>query len=137
MKKISIIMSIVLLLFVVIYLGIIRSGFSYYTGIGTPYNYFAARKATHDGLLVMYSFSHDELYVGNIDSLEKLYGFTVKTCYSNISPYVLNMYNTIIKKEIHKRIGKVKWEEYIQKRDSLQKKYLFEFYPYIHNDRNK
>ena len=54
MKKgiqISILISI---LFLVVYYGIIRKGFSYFTGFGTPYSYFEAEKATHDSVLILY-----------------------------------------------------------------------------------
>jgi hypothetical protein len=101
MKKILIISFTALFLGVIIYFGIIRGGFTYYTGIGTPYNYFAAKKASHDSLIIIYDLPHDVLHAGNLDSLSKQYGFIGKTCYSDLSPYVLNVYDAVIKKEIH------------------------------------
>jgi len=123
MKKILIITVTALFLGVIIYFGIIRGGFTYYTGIGTPYNYFAAKKASHDSLLILYDLPHDVLYTGNLDSLSKHYGFIGKTCYSDLYPHVLNVYDAVIKKEIHKRLGETKWKEYLYKRDSMEKKY--------------
>jgi len=112
-------------LFLLLYFGIFRKGFSYYTGIGTSYSYFAAQKAIRDSsVLVYYSqgLVH-HVYSGNIDSLQKEYGFSNKDGVTEVSSIVLKIYNLEINKAIHKRLGEIKWKEYQFKRDSMAKKY--------------
>ena len=136
MKKILIITVTALFLGVIFYFGIVRSGFTYYTGIGTPYSYFAAKKASHDSLLIVYDFDHCRyIYCGNTDSLRRIYGFTVKVCYSNISPYVLRKYNFVIEQEIKKRIGIKKWSEYEHKKDSMFNKAFKEHHLFLYDEK--
>ena len=122
MKKgiqISILISI---LFLVVYYGIIRKGFSYFTGFGTPYSYFEAEKATHDSVLILYEqeLTHPFFNV-NTDSLQLSYGFESKYGGIEVSGFIIQSYNSIIKKELHRRLGK-RWNEYLFKNDSLQMK---------------
>ncbi len=120
MKKVIKIIILIVILIPVVYYGVIRNGFSYFTGIGTPYSYFHAQKATHDSILVFYE--QDLIYPAvfiNYDSLGLAYGFKTKYCGSEVSHSVMNLYNSTIQKELVHRLGK-KWDEYRFKVDSMQ-----------------
>jgi hypothetical protein len=120
MKKAIKVIILIVLLIPVVYYGVIRKGFSYFTGIGTPYSYFKAQKATHDSILIFYEdcLIHPVVYI-NSDSLELAYGFKTEYCGSEVSSYVVSLYNFTIKKELVRRLGK-KWDEYLFKVDSMQ-----------------
>lgn len=128
-KKITITFTLCLIVSAFVYFGIIRRGFSYYTGIGTPYSYFAAKKASNDSILVFYDQSlSDPMFYINDDSLRLKYGFACKYGGTNVSYHVIKWYNSIIKKKLLWRIGNVKWTEYQHKLDSMNKKAAKEFF---------
>jgi hypothetical protein len=113
---------ILILLFLIVYFGFVRNGFAILTGIGTPYSYFEAQKATKNRTLIFYE---QELinplspYI-NYDSLQRLYGFKWEYGGTEVSYSVIKLYNSIIEKELRHRLGK-RWDEYQQKINSLSK----------------
>jgi hypothetical protein len=126
-KKISIIF-IISILFIVIYYGVVRGGISYFTGFGTEYNYFKAKQATHDSILIFYSDCLERtICTFNIDSLALTYGFKTVYIGAKVSPFVLESYNQIIQDELCRRLGK-RMTEYYAKVDSMNKKSLI-LYP--------
>lgn len=120
MKKAIKIIILIVILIPVVYYGVVRNGFSYFTGIGTPYSYFHAQKATHDSILVFYEqeLIYPAVYI-NYDSLELAYGFKTEYSGSEVSSSVMNLYNSTIRKELVRRLGK-RWNEYLFKVDSMQ-----------------
>jgi len=124
MKK-KIIISLVLLIFGgIIYFGVTLGIFSYFTGLGTPYSYFQAKKNTKYGLLILYEQGLDGTIVNyiNSDSIRLLYGFKYVHGGNEVSSSVIDLYNSVIEKEIHLRLGDTKWNEYLFKIDSIQRK---------------
>ena len=121
MKKLILIVLCSLVFIFVVYFGIIKNGFSYFTGFGTEYSYFKAKAATKDSILTIYSVGLDEYIVNpiNSDSVMLLYGFRSKNAGHVVSYSVMKLYNSIIQEEIEKRLGK-RWDEYLFKVDSLQ-----------------
>jgi hypothetical protein len=120
MKKVIRIAAIAIVLIITIYYGILRDGFRYFTGIGTPYSYFQAQKAKHDSILVFYEQDlADPVYIINIDSLNLKYGFKDEFGGLKVSYSVMELYNSIIRKELMRRLGKNGWDEYQSKLDSL------------------
>ncbi len=120
MKKAIRIAILIVILLPVVYYGVIRDGFRYFTGIGTPYSYFQAQKAKHDSVLVIYEHALiHPIGCANCDSLRLAYGFKTEHCNGYVSDPVLNLYNSVIEKELIHRLGK-RWDEYLFKVDSIQ-----------------
>ncbi len=122
MRKI-VIAILILVLLIVYYFGFVRKGLCYYTGIGTSYSYFQAQEAKHDSILVLY---RQELisrmcYI-NDDSLRLQYGFAWKFGGIEVSYSVIQLYNSVIEKELLRRLGEDKWNEYLFKLDSMEKR---------------
>ncbi len=120
-KTIKILISTLVILFI-LYIGIIRNGFTILTGIGTPYSYFEAQKAKQDKVLTFYTQTLDYPFpYVNYDSLHLIYGFRWKYGGTEVSSFVIQTYNSVIKKELLRRLGK-RWDDYLLKVDSIQKK---------------
>jgi hypothetical protein len=120
-KNIRIFIAIIISL-IIVYLGLIKKGVRYFTGIGTPYSYFQAQKAKNDSILILYiqEIEHPMAII-NDDSLKLHYGFKEEFGGLEVFSSVLDLYNSIIHKELLRRLGKDKWKEYCIKLDSLQK----------------
>ncbi|MDR0811922.1 MAG: hypothetical protein LBN23_06610 [Paludibacter sp.] len=133
MKKIIIISISALMLIAIIYVGIVKDGFRYFTGIGTPYSYFQAQKAKNDSILIVY-MQNLEYYVCyvNYDSLRLQYGFKEEFGGLEVSSSILHLYNSVIYKEIECRLGEDKLKEYGFKLDSLQEDCMSKS-PLFHN----
>jgi hypothetical protein len=118
-KNIRIFIAIIISL-IIIYLGLIKNGFRYFTGIGTPYSYFQAQKAKNDSILILYiqEIEHPMVII-NDDSLKLHYGFKEEFGGLEVFSSVLDLYNSVIHKELLRRLGKDKWKEYRTKLDSL------------------
>lgn len=117
---IKIVIAAIFLIFVV-YFGVVRSGFSYFTGLGTPYSYFQAKKATRDSILIFYEQDLIRPIVAiNTDSLQLAYGFRTEYGGREVSYSVMGLYNSTIQKELLRRLGK-RWDEYLLKVDSMQR----------------
>ena len=111
----------ILLLFVLIILdfGYIHNKFTILTGLGTPYSYFEAHKAKQDSILTFYSQVLDYSFInGNFDSLQLIYGFRWVYGGTQVSSEVIELYNSVIEKELHRRLG-IRWNEYLLKVDSI------------------
>jgi len=121
MKKTIKIITCIIVLLLLIYYGFICGGFSYFTGIGTPFSYFQAKKATHNDLLIFYEQGEyrPSVFI-NIDSIQLVYGFKTEFGGNEVSNSVMKLYNSTIQKELLRRLGK-KWDEYLFKVDSMQK----------------
>ena len=117
--KISFLLAAIIL---ILYVGIIRNGFTILTGIGTPYSYFEAQKAKHENVLTFYTqvLDHSSPYL-NSDSLDLQYGFRWKYGGTEVSYPVIKLYNSVIEKELHCRLGK-RWYEYQSKVELISKK---------------
>lgn len=121
MKKRISIVFLVLIVFFLGYFGVFRHGFSYYTGIGTEYSYFKAKKSLNDSILTIYRQNlYEYILIPEQDSLDNNYGFRTMFVKDNVSISVIMLYNSVIKKELKRRLGS-KWNEYLFKLDSLQK----------------
>ncbi|MDD4991610.1 MAG: hypothetical protein PHR83_05180 [Paludibacter sp.] len=131
MKKAIRIIIFITILLPIIYYGFIREGFSYFTGIGTPFSYFQAQKATHREILIFYEQDLvDPIVSINIDSIQLAYGFKTEFGGNEVSNSVLKLYNSTIQKELYRRLGK-KWDEYLFKIDSMQKVKLNRLRPVV------
>ncbi len=117
-----------LVLCLLLYIGVFKHGFSYFTGIGTPYSYFQAKKSCHDSILTFYKPGLDGSPVpGNMDlskdSLFRIYGFKWENDpIPEAADFVFDLYNSVIKKELLRRLGQKKWNEYEYKLDSIDKR---------------
>ena len=119
MKKIFFLLSAIIL---IVYIGIIRNGFTILIGLGTPYSYFEAQKTKHDSILIFYTpvLDHPIPYI-NYDSLCLKYKFRWVYGGAEVPSSVIQLYNSVIEKELHRRLGK-RWNEYLFKVDSIQSK---------------
>ena len=116
---IAFVLAIILIAFM--YLGIIKKGFFYFTGISTPYSYFQARIVSKDSILTFIEPVLDQPMVHiNIDSLQHIYGFTSKFGGYEVSNSVIKLYNSVILDELMQKLGEKKWNEYLWKVDSLE-----------------
>jgi len=109
---------------------ICKRPFIYFTGIGTELSYFKARSTgVKDGVLVFY-IDFLPNYIGGykVDSLQRSYGFTTSTCL-DLSHTALEIYNSQIQKELIRRIGPKRWNDYLLKADSLGKAEAEKFLP--------
>jgi hypothetical protein len=123
MKKVIKIAAIAIVLIITIYYGIFRDGFRYFTGLGTPYSFFQAQKAKHDSILIFYEQDLVyPLYVEGGDSLKLEYGFKYEYSELEVSYSVMDLYNSVIRKELMRRLGESGWNEYLSKMDSLSEK---------------
>jgi hypothetical protein len=112
-----------------IYLGFIKKGFIYFTGISTPFSYFQARIAKNNKTLIFYYDDLPQNMVSiNNDSLQKCYGFSEEYGGGKVSYSVLKLYNSVILDELIHRIGEKKWNEYQIKSDSLTNIAIKKFY---------
>jgi hypothetical protein len=108
----------------------VKDGFRYFTGIGTSCSYFQAQKAKNDSILVMYdsTLPYSIHYTGKFDSLQLAYGFKWEYGGEKVSDPVMNLYNSVIKKELLCRLGKDKWNEYCFKADSINEAEEFDIF---------
>lgn len=94
----------------------------YYSGIGTSYCYFEAKQHCNDSILIYYHLGEFyDLSTPSIDSLQKSYGFFGEYPNEDVAYYIIDLYNTIIFKEVKQRVGENKWKEYELKEDSIYK----------------
>lgn len=119
-NKIIMVALVSILLIALIYLGVYKKGFVYFTGLTTPYSYFHARSDRNEIPLIFYEQTLP-YYIApiNSDSLQNCYGFRVKYGGLEVSYYVLKLYNSVIQDELIRRIGEKRWKEYQYKSDSL------------------
>jgi len=121
MKKKIVIVFLILIVFFIGYFGVIKHGFTYYTGIGTKYSYLEAKEASNDSILTIYLQNlYEYILIPEQDSLDLKYGFRTMYVEDNVSISVIMLYNAVIKKELKRRLGP-KWDEYLFKLDSLYK----------------
>jgi hypothetical protein len=119
-KKAILTFLLVIFLIAVIYLGFIKKGFIYFTGISTPYSYFQAGIAKNNKNLIFYDQNLPSCLASfNLDSLQKCYGFSREFGGWEVSTLVMKLYNSVIYDELIRRIGEKKWNEYQWKVDSL------------------
>ena len=123
MKKIIKTSLLIIVLILIVYFGFVLKGVSILTGIGTPYSYFEAKKAIKKETLIFYEqeLVHPFPPYINYDSLQLLYGFKWEYGGTEVSYSVIKLYNSIIEKELRRRLGK-RWDEYQSKVDSISKK---------------
>ena len=126
--KVILVSLLTLFLLAVIYLGFIKKGFVYFTGISTPYSYFQARNDRNNNTLIFYEQNLAHPFVAiNIDSLQHQYGFTTEIGGWKVSYSVMKLYNPVIFDELMNRIGEKKWNVYRIKVDSLSTAALKKF----------
>jgi hypothetical protein len=127
-KKIILTSIFVLFITAVIYLGFIKKGFVYFTGISTPYSYFQAKVAVKNKHLIMYEQDLISCFgYYNGDSLMNCYGFSLEYGGYGVSYSVIKLYNSVILDELIRRLGEKKWNEYQFKADSLSNIAMKEF----------
>lgn len=127
-KKVILASLLAIFLLAVFYLGFVKKGFVYFTGISTPYSYFQARNDRNNTTLTLYEqdLIHPAVSI-NIDSIQRLYGFKTEFGGWEVSYSVMKLYNSVIFDELMKRLGEKKWNEYQWKVDSLSDIAMKEF----------
>ena len=123
MKKIIKTSLLIIVLILIVYFGFVLKGVSILTWIGTPYSYFEAKKAIKKETLIFYEqeLVHPFPPYINYDSLQLLYGFKWVYGGNEVSYPVIKLYNSVIEKELHCRLGK-RWDEYQSKVELISKK---------------
>jgi hypothetical protein len=127
-KKNVLAVLLIMILIAVVYLGFIKKGFAYFTGISTPYSYFQARHDRSNKTLTFYEqdLIQSVAYI-YMDSIQHHYGFQTEFGGWEVSYSVMKLYNSVILDELKHRIGENKWNEYQFKVDSLSKAALRKF----------
>ena len=121
-KKVFLFLLIIVITLIVINFKLVKKVFSYYSGIGTPYCYFEAKKHCNDTLLVYYyQGEFFDLSTPAIDSLQRCYGFSGEYPNEVVAHYIIDFYNSIVFQEIKHRVGENKWKEYKFREDSICK----------------